>query len=128
MTCDDFQHALHDYFRGELPPAAASDVDRHAATCAACGGLMAWAREISCRDFTDLLNEYVDGRMVPERRRIVDRHLELCVDCRNYLQSYRAAMERSALSLGRGLDVLAMPVPEDLILAVLRAARRDPDA
>lgn len=127
MNCEDFQHRLHDYFRGELTPEAVAEVDAHATSCAACAGLMAWARELSCREFTDFLNDYVDQRLPAERRAVFDHHIELCPDCRNYLQSYRATMQRSALALGRQLDAEPEPVPEDLVLAILKAAkaRRD---
>ena len=124
MKCLDFQHGLHDYFRGELAPDQVAAIDAHAASCAECGQLMAWARELSCQEFTEFLNDYVDDQMQPERREVFDHHLELCEDCRNYLQSYRSAMKQSALALGRGLDVLPSPVPEDLILAVLQAAKK----
>jgi anti-sigma factor RsiW len=124
VRCDDFKRGLHDYFRGALPPAESEALEAHVTDCADCAALMAWARELSCQEFTEFLNDYVDDEMPPERRQVFDHHLELCEDCRNYLQSYRVAMKQSALALGTGLDALAEPVPEDLILAVLEAARR----
>lgn len=122
MSCDDFKACLHDYFRGELAAELVRRADAHAARCEDCGALMAWAKELSCQEFTEFLNEYVDNELAPERRQVFDHHLELCQDCRNYLQSYRATMKQSILALGSKLEVLAKPVPEDLIRAVLQAA------
>lgn len=123
MSCDDFKHLLHGHFRGELPAADSAAVEAHAASCSECGALMTWAKELSCKEFTEFLNDYVEDALPPERRAVFDHHTELCLDCRNYLQSYRVAMKRSVLALGRGLDVLGSPVPESLILAVLQAAK-----
>lgn len=123
MSCDDFKHLLHGHFRGELTAADSAAVEAHAASCDECGALMAWAKELSCKEFTEFLNDYVENALPPERRAIFDHHTELCLDCRNYLQSYRVAMKRSVLAMGSGLDVLASPVPESLILAVLQAAK-----
>jgi anti-sigma factor RsiW len=126
MNCSDYLHLLHDYFLGRLAANEQQRVDEHAAHCGECGALMARAKELSCRDFTEFLNDYVDGTLPPEKKHLFERHLEICPDCTNYLASYRATMRQSAFALGQGLDVPPAPVPEDLILAVLKATgKRD---
>lgn len=126
MNCTEYLSVLHDYFMGKLAAPEVARVDAHAAGCKECGALMALAKELSCREFTEFLNDYVDDVLPPERKLVFERHLAICSDCRNYLQSYRETMKKSALALGHGLDVPPKPVPEGLILAVLRAAREKP--
>ena len=126
MNCNEYLAALHDYFMGRVAAPDATRVEAHAAQCSECGALMARAKELSCREFTEFLNDYVDDALPPARKLVFERHLEICRDCRNYLQSYRETMKSSALALGHGLDVLPKPVPEGLILAVLRAAKEKP--
>jgi anti-sigma factor RsiW len=128
MNCTEYQHALHAYFMGRLANPEAERVETHAAACPECGALMARAKELSCREFTEFLNDYVDDALPPQRKLVFERHLEICADCRNYLQSYRETMKESALALGHALDVPPRPVPEGLILAVLRAAREKPES
>lgn len=122
MNCTEYLALLHAYFQGLVSERDRLAVDAHAAACAECGGLMARARELSCREFTAFLNEYIDGTLPPDRRRLFERHLEICSDCTNYLQSYRETMKQSALALG-GFALPEKPVPEDLILAVLKATK-----
>lgn len=127
MNCTEYLALLHAYFQGLVSEPDRRAVDAHAAACAECGALMARAKELSCRDFTEFLNEYVDDTLAPDRKHLFERHLEICPDCTNYLSSYRETMKQSALALGSGLGIPAKPVPEDLILAVLKATRPKPD-
>jgi anti-sigma factor RsiW len=120
MNCHEYLAHLHDHFMGKLSPETMARVDAHAASCDACGAIMARARELSCREFTEFLNDYVDGALAPERKTIFERHLEICVDCQNYLQSYRETMKASVLALREG-PLAPAPIPEDLVLAILRA-------
>ena len=121
MNCTEYLALLHAYFQGLVSERDRLAVEGHAAACAECGALMTRAKELSCRDFTEFLNEYVDGSLAPDKKRLFERHLEICPDCTNYLQSYRETMKQSALALGAGLALPSKPVPEDLILAVLKA-------
>jgi anti-sigma factor RsiW len=124
MNCDEFKARLHDYFHGSLDAQRATQVDRHAETCSACGALMKLAKEISCRDFVTFLNQYVDGELSPERRAVFDRHLAICPDCTAYIDSYRKTMRLASLSM-RNTHVLPEGVPEDLVKAIV-AARKKP--
>jgi anti-sigma factor RsiW len=124
MKCSEYLALLHDYFQGRLSEHDRAAVEAHAASCEECGALMERAKELSCRDFTEFLNEYIDDHLAPERRRLFERHLEICPDCTNYLQSYRATMSQSAFALGSKLALPPSSVPEDLILAVLKATKK----
>jgi anti-sigma factor RsiW len=125
MNCQDWMSALHDYFLQRLPADRLAEVDAHARTCRACGALLRTARELSCQDFTRFLNEYIDGELSPERRAIFDRHLAICPDCTNYLQSYRQTMKMSVLALRDARDVLPPAIPDELVLAILEAGRKE---
>lgn len=124
MNCTEYLAVLHAYFQGLASEAERRGVEEHAAACSACGALMARARELSCREFTAFLDAYLENELEPEQRRLFERHLEICPDCHNYLQSYRATMHSSVMAL-RG-ELPAQPVPEDLILAVLKAVKPKP--
>jgi anti-sigma factor RsiW len=124
MNCTEYLALLHDHFMGKLPAQTMARIDAHAASCAACGALMARAKELSCREFTAFLNDYIDDALPPERRAIFERHLEICVDCRNYLQSYRETMEMSALACRAPGKLPEEPIPDALVLAILRAGSK----
>ena len=121
MNCTEYLSQLHDYFLGRLTAEHAARLDAHAAGCRECGALLARAKELSCREFTDFLNAYVEDELPPERQHVFERHLEICADCRNYLQSYRQTMKLSVLALTGESSLLPQALPEELILAVLKA-------
>jgi len=126
MNCDDFKHALHDFYLGSLPDARKPEMERHATVCDACRRFREIALEMSCREFVEFLNDYVDDRLGEQRRAVFERHLSICPDCRAYLDSYRATMSMSVLALGSGSS--AGPdsdVPPDLIKAILDACSRE---
>lgn len=124
MNCREYLAALHDYFLGELPPEPMARVDAHAASCKDCGALMARARELSCREFTEFLNDYVDGALPSERKTIFECHIEICPDCQSYLQSYRETMKASVLAFREQGPLPPKAIPEDLVLAILKANPR----
>jgi anti-sigma factor RsiW len=121
MNCREYLAELHDYFMGKLPRETMASIDAHAARCKDCGALMARAKELSCREFTEFLNEYVDGALAPERRTIFERHVEICPDCQNYLQSYKDTMKASVLAFREQGPLPPKAIPEDLVLAILKA-------
>jgi anti-sigma factor RsiW len=124
VNCQGFQAKLHDYFHGSLPAEQCAEVDRHAAECPSCGGLMKTAKEISCRDFVSFLDQYLGGELSPARRAVFERHLAICPDCKAYLDSYMKTTKLSVQAL-RGSPRLPEDVPDDLVKAIL-AARRQP--
>lgn len=125
MNCTEYLALLHDHFKGKLPAATMARIDAHAASCAECGALMARAKELSCREFTEFLNDYIDDALSSERKAIFERHLQICHDCRNYLQSYRETMKMSVLAYRDPAKLPAEPVPEALVLAILKAGGKD---
>jgi anti-sigma factor RsiW len=122
MNCREYLAKLHDHFMDKLPPDTRLAIEAHAASCGDCGALMARAKEISCRDLTEFLDDYVEDTLSPERKAVFERHLEICSDCRNYLQSYRETMKASRLALRE--PELPAPIPEELVLAILKAGAK----
>lgn len=78
---------------------------------------------MTCQELTDFLDEYLEGSLEPAIRSAFERHLGVCVDCRNYLDSYRRAIEISRVALRRAEEVESSGVPESLIQAILVARR-----
>ncbi len=124
VNCDQFKAYLHAYFEDALPSRRKAELDRHSADCRPCGDLMKLCREISCREFVEFLDDYLEGALPPERREVFERHLDICPDCKAYLDSYRKTMELSAAALQGGEPLVPLPVPEDLIRAILAARGR----
>ena len=76
---------------------------------------------ITCRELTEFLDDYVAGALAASRRTLFDAHLAVCPDCRNYLASYRQAVEMVATT--RHLEPTG--VPEELVKAVMAVRRRN---
>jgi len=126
VTCRKFETVAHDYFLDHLSPDEVARADEHVAECSDCTEFMRICRELSCREFAEFLDGYVDGTLEPEQRAVFDRHLAICKDCRAYLASYRRVTELSVLALGQGGKLPALPVPEELVRAILSACRKRP--
>ena len=126
MTCTLFKNVAHDYFLQRLPQDEVARMDEHVVHCADCAEFMRICRELSCREFAEFLDDYLEELLAPERRAVFERHLAICRDCRNYLDSYRRVTELSVMALKDDGPIPQLPVPEDLILAVLEARQADP--
>lgn len=80
---------------------------------------------MNCREITEFLYDYVEGELGAERQRVFEQHLDRCPACQNYLTSYRATI---ALA-GASKEPLPLPcMPEDLVAAIMAAARLEPPA
>jgi len=79
------------------------------------------ADELACREFVEFLHAYVGDELGPTRRALFDRHLALCPDCRAYLESYRQTIELGRLAMTTAAGPSELPVPPDLIRAILAA-------
>jgi len=126
VTCRQFETVAHDYFLDHLSPDEVARADRHVAECPDCAEFMRICRELSCREFAEFLDGYIDGTLEAEQRAVFDRHLAICEDCGNYLASYRRVIELSVLALGQGGKLPSLPVPEELVRAILAARRERP--
>lgn len=127
MTCSLFKEFAHDYFLQRLPAAEVERLDAHVRDCPDCSDFLRICKELSCRDFVEFLSDYIDGSLGERRRAVFDRHLAICSDCRNYLDSFRRVAELSVLALGLDGLVPGLPVPEELVRAVLEARHADDD-
>jgi anti-sigma factor RsiW len=89
--------------------------------------LFSGRREITCREATDFLAAYLEGELDEPVRREFDLHLGVCAACRDYLEGYRktVALGREACRCGDAEAKAEMP--EDLVSAILNAAKKDAD-
>lgn len=71
---------------------------------------------LSCKDVLDFLDRYVAGELEPAEAKRFRWHLRLCRSCRAYLKSYETTIRLEA-----ALDEPPEPVPEDLVVAILRS-------
>ncbi|MGH7487346.1 MAG: anti-sigma factor family protein [bacterium] len=75
---------------------------------------------MTCRQFEDFIVSYLDGSLDKDVSREFENHIDACKACRQYLAAYR-----ETIVIGRRVydDVDEIPdtVPEDLVLAVLKA-------
>lgn len=81
---------------------------------------------MTCREATAFLMSYLDGDLPPRVREEFDKHLAKCSECRCYLASYKStvALGKDACSCGGK----SLPLPEDLVGAILAATRKgDPN-
>ncbi|HEV3484255.1 MAG TPA: zf-HC2 domain-containing protein [Vicinamibacterales bacterium] len=80
---------------------------------------------MTCRELADFILQYLESELPAEVRRDFERHLSLCENCREYLATYKTAVE-----IGRRAyrdpeaDAAAAGAPEDLIAAILEAVKK----
>lgn len=77
---------------------------------------------MTCRDLADFLAAYVGNDLAPDVHSTFERHLGACQNCRRFLKQYEQTMAagRTAFAL-----VDEMPVPDDLVRAILSSLRED---
>jgi len=71
---------------------------------------------LTCREAIDFIGRFLSGDLPEPERRRFRWHLRLCRSCRAYLRTYRAT-----LALEAGIREAPAPLPDDLVLAILRA-------
>jgi anti-sigma factor RsiW len=76
---------------------------------------------LTCREFVDFLMAYLDGELASEVRSTFEQHLSLCPPCKDYLTSYKDAVQ-----LGQACESDEIPadVPERLVQAILAARKK----
>jgi predicted anti-sigma-YlaC factor YlaD len=73
---------------------------------------------LTCREVIDFIERFLSGELSDAEARKFRWHLRLCRSCRAYLRTYRAT-----LALEAAVREPPPPIPEELVLAVLRARR-----
>lgn len=76
---------------------------------------------ISCREFEDFIIKYLEDKLPRHKKFIFEMHLKLCKECRDYLAAYRLSIEAAK---GAMEQEELPPVPEDLVKAILAAAKK----
>jgi anti-sigma factor RsiW len=80
---------------------------------------------ITCRELIEFLHLYLDGELAPDRVEEFERHLSVCESCVNYIKTYEQTIALGKAAC-RDWDGPAQDeVPEDLVVAVLAACRRE---
>ena len=80
---------------------------------------------MTCRELIEFLDRYTSGDLSEATRAAFEGHLDECPPCKHYLDSYRETIRlgRDACEVeDREVD---RKLPEDLVRAILDAARRD---
>ena len=80
---------------------------------------------MTCRELSDFILDYLSGDLAGETRQVFEAHLVECENCREYLATYKAAVQlgRSAFREA-DLNVDASNMPEQLVTAILAAAAK----
>jgi anti-sigma factor RsiW len=73
---------------------------------------------MTCRELTDFLSDYVAEELPSVVSREFEIHVRLCRDCKVFLAQFR-----ETVAAGRGAvdDVPDVPIPEDLVRAIMQA-------
>lgn len=78
---------------------------------------------ITCKEVHDFLMAYLDAELGDDERAKFEAHLAECPCCKNYLATYKQAVDLSAEAYEPCGDEPHPELPEDLIAAVLAARR-----
>jgi len=81
---------------------------------------------ITCKQLLDFIADYLSGDLSAEERRELDRHLAVCPPCVAYLKSYQRTIELEKAAYADPDAPAPGNVPEDLVRAILAAAKKKP--
>lgn len=76
---------------------------------------------MSCRQIIEFLEKYISGELSALEKLKFEAHLALCRDCRQYLSSYKQTILLAKSIGGEPLDEACRSIPEDLVIAILKA-------
>lgn len=124
------QEILSAYLDGELTPAEALSVGRHARECVPCGQALrsfgdldtdlAEPPALACEAARALVSARHDGELDAETARIAEAHLDGCVACQ--------AASEAWVGLDAALAALPLKAPSERVDAALGHLRREPAA
>lgn len=78
---------------------------------------------MTCRELVDFLRGHQAGELPGEVAAEFDRHLTLCGPCREYLRRYEGVIVACREAFAELDRALPPEMPEDLVRAILTAAR-----
>jgi predicted anti-sigma-YlaC factor YlaD len=73
---------------------------------------------LTCREVIDFIERFLSDELSDAEARRFRWHLRLCRSCRAYLRTYRAT-----LTLAAAVREPPPPIPDELVVAVLRARK-----
>ena len=77
---------------------------------------------VTCREqIENFLADYVCGELPEAQRAEFEKHLALCPACRNYLDSYKLAIDCSRICSCHVKNPELAQVPDELVKAILAA-------
>ncbi len=79
---------------------------------------------MTCRELNECILDYYSGELEPEERACFEAHLACCPDCVDYLRSYAETIRLGKGAFSHPDDPLPADVPDELVQAILAAARR----
>ena len=82
---------------------------------------------MTCRELIGFLADYLSGELPAEERRLFEEHLADCPDCVAYLETYEATIRLGKDAFPGVQDRGCADAPEELVVAILAARRRQDD-
>lgn len=77
---------------------------------------------MTCEQICQFLSDYLAGEISPSQRAAFEAHVAVCPDCRKYIDVFAKTIRTAKAAMATPADEVAQ-MPEDLVQAVLRAAR-----
>lgn len=78
---------------------------------------------MTCRELADFISDYLAGELPDETRIRFEHHLSLCPNCVRYIASLKSTIELSRRAFEQPPAGSSLPIPEDLVRAILAAHR-----
>ena len=78
---------------------------------------------MTCRELADFISDYLAGELPGEIRVPFEHHLSLCPNCVNYISSLRSTVDLSRRAFEQQPMAPPLPMPEELVRAILAARR-----
>lgn len=78
---------------------------------------------MTCRELADFISDYLAGELPGEIKERFEHHLSLCPNCVKYIASLKSTVELSRRAFEQQPVDAPLPIPEDLVRAILAAQR-----
>jgi len=78
---------------------------------------------MTCREIADFISDYLAGQLPGEITVPFEHHLSRCPNCVNYISSLRSSIDLSRRAFEQQPVDPPLPMPEELVQAILAAQR-----